>query len=319
MKQRSSLRETFNIDSLAIGIGAVLAGDAAANIHGNAEFFPATICIIFVIFAQLAANSYHRYHDNYKNLGESIDRQILSGSRSVSEIDSKLLYKGASKAFMLLAIIAGCSLIIMGGWWTFPVGLFILAMGWMMVGGAVPVMLTPWSPALTFLLFGPVAVISVCLIQSLQEADPQNIISWFDISPAIFMGCCIGLMAANCDLANNYSNLPLDIRNSRETFTVVFGRRATRILFLINGIIAPGFIVASCFLMAVTNIWLPIIHAVIFMIFSIYIYRLLVTLPRHKLDIVVKLSYLNVFLMGLTASIVSLFVGFPDDSYKVLF
>lgn len=62
--------------SLMLGIGAVLAGMAAAELHGNLEFLPATLCLLFVIFLQLAGNYYYLYYDISRNCGSLIDRNL---------------------------------------------------------------------------------------------------------------------------------------------------------------------------------------------------------------------------------------------------
>lgn len=61
-----------------MGIGCVLMGTACAAIHGNTEVLPATLCIIFVVFMQMAANFYYRYYDVANSCGNDIDSRIAS-------------------------------------------------------------------------------------------------------------------------------------------------------------------------------------------------------------------------------------------------
>ena len=67
-----------------MGIGAVLAGTASAAIRGNTEYMPATLCIIFVVCAQMSANMYYRYYDVTHNCGNNIDEG--NSSKAVREM-----------------------------------------------------------------------------------------------------------------------------------------------------------------------------------------------------------------------------------------
>ena len=317
MRTRPAAWKAMNVKSVMMGIGAVLCGDAAAKLHGNAEFFPASICILFVIFAQLAANTYNRYHDEVKQSGDNVDAHISSHSSSLT--DSPFFLKEISTAMLLLACMTGCSIAAMGGWWTLIVAAFILAFGWLMVGGTTPIIRTPWSPLFTFILFGPLTVISVTLIQSIHEASPEMPVSWFDVAPAIYLGLSAGFMAANCNLASNYATMTQDIRNSRYTFTVTFGRRVTRIVFLINAVIAQAIMAISAFTLHLDHPYLTLIVPAVCLAFDLYIWWEMRTLPRYRLNEVSSLTYINLLLMGLISSIIAIFVGMPDDSHMILF
>lgn len=69
----TGLITTRSQSSLMLGAGAVLSGMAAAALHGNFELLPATLCLLFAIFMQLAGNYYYLYYDESHNSGWSID------------------------------------------------------------------------------------------------------------------------------------------------------------------------------------------------------------------------------------------------------
>lgn len=316
MGKPEPLWKALSFSSLMLGIGAVMGGNASAQVHGNAEFFPASICLFFVIFAQLAANAYHRYNamvllwgNEPKVTQAKLDRDPAYGKF--------LFYRVFSLGLSLMALMAGCCLIAMGGIWFAFVGLLVAVLGWGMIGGKSPLLLSTWGCVFTFILFGPVAVISTSLLQSSHETtDP---LSWFDISPALFMSATIGFMAANAYLVFVYGSYFKQKKLMRETFPATYGRRATRTLFLINSILASGILLFSCFDLALYNRWLGFIPSMGCLGVNIYIWWRMKKDPGHKMLALANWACFNVLLMGCLSSIVSLFVGVPDDSHMHLF
>lgn len=316
MGKPEPLYKALNFSSLMLGIGAVFGGNASAQLHGNAEFFPATICLLFVVFAQLTANAYHRYHAlvEYHHLITAGGNQV-PGSRALH--DKILFYRVFSFGFGLIALMTGCTLVSMGGFWFGLVGAFILIASWAMVGGKSPLLLSTWGFVFTFILFGPVTVISTSMLQSLHEAsDP---LSWFDISPSLYMGAVIGFLAANAYLLYVYGAYFNAKKVMHYTFPALYGRRATRNLFLFNSIAASGIFIWSCFALAVDKPWIGIIPGLLCLLLNIYIWRKMATLPKYKLPELATLGCLNVLLMGIGASIATIWVGIPDDSIMQLF
>lgn len=299
-----------------LGIGAVMAGNASAQVHGNAEFFPATICLLFVIFAQLAANAYHRYTGMVLLKGgvPKFTQAKLNRDPAVEKI---LFYKVFAFGLALLAMMVGCTLIAMGGVWFLFVGILVAVLGWGMVGGKSPLLLSTWGFVFTFLLFGPITVISTTMLQSTHEAS--NPLSWFDISPSLYMSATIGLMAANSYLVCVYGTFYKQKKLMRETFPATYGRRATRNLFLFNSILAAVIFGISCFNIGLDNPWLPLIPDAICLGINLYIRWRMQHHPGHTMMSLATLTFFNVLLMGILASIVALFVGIPDDSYMQLF
>ncbi|MBD5280199.1 MAG: hypothetical protein HDS35_06615 [Bacteroides sp.] len=316
MGKPEPLYKALGVSSLMLGIGAVLSGNAAAQVHGNAEFFPATICLLFVIFTQLAANAYHRYHALLVLKGLTPDSVVrLSGSRGGN--DQLLFYRVFSFGLGILALMTGLTLVAMGGFWFGAIGVFILIASWMLVGGNSPLLLSTWGFGFTFIMFGPVAVISTSLLQSSHEStDPLN---WFDISPAIFMSVVVGFMAANAYLAFVYASYFRSKKMMRFTFTALYGRRATRITYLCFGLVASGLYIWSCFAIGLDKPWFAVVPGLICLGFDIYIWRKMKTSPRHRLASVAELSCLNVLLMGIISSILSIWIGIPDDSKLQIF
>lgn len=314
--KRDPLWKALGFNSLMMGIGAVMGGNSSAQVHGNAEFFPATICLIFVIFAQLSANCYTHYREQLYRMGYNT-RASLRNASSLPGYDKILFYRIFSFGLALIAFMAGCTLVAMGGIWFGIVGVFIVIVAWLMVGGSNPLLLSPWGSAFTFILFGPVAVISTSMLQSTHETtDP---LSWFDISPALFMAGIMGFLCANAYLVYIYGNYHIYKESLGETFTATFGRRATRILVLVNSFLAFGIYVWAAFYLSLANAWLVASPSIICLLINIYIWWQMKYRPKYKQIYLVNLACLNVLLMGVLASIVAYFTGIPDDSYMHVF
>ncbi|MDE6335341.1 MAG: hypothetical protein K2L34_02105 [Muribaculaceae bacterium] len=317
MYRSDPLWKALGFTSLMMGVGAVMAGNSSAQIHGNAEFFPATICLIFVIFAQLAANSYTRYREVLYSMGYNTHIPVYKANNSTPGYDKALFYRVFSVGLGLVSLIAGLTLVSMGGIWFALVGVFILVTAWLMVGGSTPLLLSPWGCVFTFILFGPVTVISTSMLQSAHEAtDP---LSWFDISPALFMSGIVGFMSANAYLVYVYGNYYMYKKTMGDTFTPTFGRKATRVLVLINSFLAFGIYVWASFYLSLDNPWVAAAPSVVCFIFNIYIWWEMKHLPKYKLLTLADLACLNVLIMGVLASIVAAFVGIPDDSHMQVF
>lgn len=317
MNRPETLWQALNCNTLFMGVGAVLAGNASAQIHGNGEFLPMTVCLLFIIFAQLTGNSVYRYHEQVCKWGGINNTDHPNRNATVQGYNKALFYKVSSFVCGMLALMMGLTVISMGGWWFAVVGVFIVIAGWLMTGTSTPMVLSPWSPVFTFILFGPVAVISTSLLESAHEA--QDLFSRFDIGPALYISVIIGLMAANVNLVYNYATYFLFKESQHDTFSGSFGRRTTRIIFLANSVISLILGLVGCFDVSLTMPWLATSPGIICFCVNIYIWYAMKTFPRHELMKVAKWACLNVLLMGITTCIVAWIVGVPDDSHLKLF
>ena len=107
MYRSDPLWKALAFPSLMMGIGAVLAGNSSAQVHGNAEFFPATICLVFVIFAQLAANCYTRYREVLYSMGYDASLPIRKANNTTPGYDKAMFYRVFSFGLALMSLMAG--------------------------------------------------------------------------------------------------------------------------------------------------------------------------------------------------------------------
>lgn len=300
--------------TLFMGAATVISGTAAAALHGNLELLPAILCLIFAIFAQTAANIAHRYIDECRNAGENIDDKI-SGT-SESGLPTSLILKEGFMSATFLAGMIGCSIATMTGWWAFAWGLLIFVLAWAAYTGPTLIK-TPWGLLITFILFGPLGVIGTSLVQSLHEAT--NPLGWYDLSPALYLSGVVGLMAVNCHLTYNFSSYHQDQRNQKRTFSIVFGRKSTRVLFLANSLIWFALMLAMCVNLHPQRWGLDMIAAVISIIINGYIWNKMRTTSRHLSKQLVLLSIINITGMAITNLIFFIVTGAPDDSRMIFF
>lgn len=300
--------------SLMMGVGAVFAGTACAALRGNTEYLPATLCLLFVLFAQLGANFYYQHYDDKYNLGSAIDSQI-SSQESLSTRFS--MQKEASSGLLMVALMIGATLAAMAGWWVIVVGAFILVTGWLSCAGSMPLLRTPFGPICSFILFGPVAVVSTSLIQSMHEAEQP--VNWFDITPALYMSIVIGLMCVNCTLMYAYSTYVKDLRNAKASFATKFGRKVTRICYLVNGLIYTGVTVFMCLSLDLDMMGLDMLPSTICFIIDIYVWYKMRVTPRYQAHTLINITNLNVLIMGVLSFIIFEFTGIPDDSHLTFF
>lgn len=286
----------------------MLAGTACASLTGNSELLPASLCILFVVFAQLSANFYYRYHDLRYHCGTDIDRRIRQHATNAP----LNVLREASFAMLLLAVMIGCVIATMGGWWTVIVGLFIFIATYLTCGGSAPLLRTPFGPVSSFILFGPVCVLSTCLLQVTHEE--KELVNWSYMVPALYMSVIIGLMAVNATLLYGYANYMSDLRNSKVTLSGAIGRKASRMVVLVNGFLYTIITIAMCVQLDLHLNGVDMIPSFLCLGVDLYIWWQMKALPRHELGKLVDLGNFNVFLMGLLSYIVYEITGATDIS-----
>lgn len=313
MSPNETIFSHLRFSSLMMGIGAVLGGTACAALYGLTEVLPASLCIIFTAFAQMAGNMSYRYYDVTHPAG--MDRN----SRSVNEnrkAPGVFLKEGAVVCSMI-AIMCSLAIVTMGGWWTIIAGVFVVALGWLGMAGNPPLLRTPSGILLPFILFGPVCVICTSLLQ-VQHDNPAPL-SWCQIVPALYMSIVIGLMCVNATMLYSYANFYHDRRVGKETFVAMIGRKATQTLFLVNGVVYTAVSVCMCIQLELPLNGLEMMPSVLCFILDIYIWWQMITRQRHQLQGLVDIGNFNVLLMGLLSFIIFELTGTPDLSQMTFF
>lgn len=308
------LYKASNPPTLVLGISTALAGTGAAAVHGNLEVIPAIFCLLFAFFAEVAANLCHRYYDARYGFGEN-DTDKLYQTDSHKEVS--LIIQGGMIAATILAAMSGLALMTMAGWWTLVVAILLLMVVVICNIGPRPVNRTPAYLIATFVTFGPLGVVATTMMQSQHYA--KTLLNWFDLGPAVYMGLCIGFLAVNVHLMHNYRSVADDRRNGKSTFTALFGRRASRILYFINGLLFVVIAVGSSILEDYPD-W-KIYSALPILSFTVNCYVAWRMTKKREVEInrLLRVTDLNLLLFSLLALVELIILGLPDDSTTTFF
>lgn len=306
---------SLGLPSLVIGVSSVLAGIAAALIHGNFELLPATLCILFSCAAQMTSNATHRYYDSRYNLGENIDDGIIDNCDTELRVTPML--RECSVSLLMITSMLGLAISAMAGWWALAVGIGMLLLGLANTAGPNPLGRTPYSPLSSFLFFGPVAVIGTSLVQSGHEASV--VFNWYDLEPALYMAGSMGLFAVNCHILHDYANYERDLRNSKRTLPVASGRRTARTLVAANGAAILLLSVLLCSTCHMFHWGLVMTTPLACTLFNTWIARRMRTADQSETLRLQRYCSLNMFAYAALGMILFAVLGVPDDSTMTFF
>lgn len=296
-----------------VGAGCTLAGMGAASLYGNLKVLPATLCLCFAAFAQLSANMANRYFDERNFLGGSIDQKISTEPQPTAS----WMLKECAVSMFLLAIMVGLAILTMCGWWVLPIGIFIIIAGWMCCNGAAPLMRTPFSPFIAFVMFGPVCVISTYLVQTVPDAIRP--VGWDEVEPAVYISVAYGLLAANSNIVYNYAQYYSHLRNCRSSLVTEIGRRNSRFLFLVLSVLMFCTALVMCLTLDLHLRGLDFSPAFVALGINIYIWYKMRTLPRYQLPQLIDVANFNVLITALLCFIIFSITGRPDDNPSTYF
>jgi 1,4-dihydroxy-2-naphthoate polyprenyltransferase len=208
--------------TLPAAIAPVTLGSAlAAHVH-HFQLFPALLCGVFALLAQIGANFANDYFD-YRRGADAPGR--LGPTRAVAAgLISPAAMLGATFIALALAAAAGSGLIFYGGWPMIIIGGASLLAALAYTGGPYPLAYHGLGEACALVFFGFVAVLGT---YDVQAGWPAPLIAWL-------AAAACGLLAANILLVNNIRDLATDARAGKRTLTVRYGRRFAHRLFFGN-------------------------------------------------------------------------------------
>lgn len=292
--------------TLWIGVSSVIAGSAAAVAHGNFVLLPALACLIFCIFAQLFSNLTHRYFDDKHGYGEN----AADGIHYCDDLDRPVSYvlSEAMKVTGIIAAMAGLAILAFAGWWAMVIALVLIVLVVLTNLGPKPLSRTALYPVVTFILFGPIAVIGTCLIQS--EASAKNMLSWWDLEPAVIMSIIIGLMAMNGHLIYGAFHVSSKLYSSRTSF---FGKYARHAYIVLTVVIVLGYGVCQILVPILMDLrdkpWLYLIVPAISLTLGFVSLR--DTLRPGTAHKAWHLGILNMMLAAVLSFIILAIIGYP--------
>lgn len=218
--------EAMRLRTLPVSLAGVLYAVGLGVSTGHFRIFPALLCFLFALLAQIASNFANEYYD----FKAGLDRAGREGPRrGVTEGDiTPAAMKYATFATLGTACVLGCLLVaLFGQWWMVGVGI-LTALGVMAYStGPYPLSHHGLGEVAVICFFG---IIPVCLTYLLLGGSYGG---WL-----LAASIGIGLMGANVLIVNNYRDADDDRAVGKQTLAVRLGRKAMAAVYLANGFLA---------------------------------------------------------------------------------
>lgn len=290
--------------SLIIGVGAVMAGLTASVIRGGISVFPAIMTLIFGMLLQISANLYHGYADLNYSAGENISGMQDRGARSFNSSRVQLI-KIVANGFGILALTAGFSLFAFVGWIGIAYMAVIILILYFYFAGPKPIVRTQWSIAVTFLLFGPVAVSGTAIIQNPVSSD------WL---PVAIYSMINGLLAANAHIAIQYLRYEEDRRNDKKTLMTERGGSLTRFVYLGNIFLVCLILVIRPCAVDFVSPWVGVILAICLLLSSAWVFTMM---HRNPIKVSRMVRTVTMYQYILVIIVLMCIVMYSVDEFRV--
>ena len=239
--------EAMRLRTLPVSLAGVIMAWGFNSLNNNFNITPAILCLLFALLAQISSNFANEYYD----FKAGLDRKGREGPRrGVTEGDiTPQAMKIATYGTLALAGIIGCSLIVYGGWWLLPIGIFIALGAMAYSAGPYPLSRHGLGEVAVLFFFGIIPVNLTYYVQSLE----WNI-------DVLLASISIGLMGANVLIVNNYRDYDDDKAVNKRTLAVIFGRNTVSNLYLFNGYIAVALMTATWISLPLWTLIIPVAY-----------------------------------------------------------
>lgn len=312
------IKRRADLQSLMLSAGTVFAGTAAAVIRGNMEILPATVCLLFALFAQLGSNLYHFYAVMRGNKGSSDPISRTPAKINATERAIRMLREG-SIGCVIISGMLGLAIISM----TSPVWILLIAAAVIFAGAYImdaypKVYRSPLSLLVTFIILGPVGVMATAFVQYQYEA-PIFSFSTYDSLPSMIIGVTMGFLACSHHIVTSYYYSAIDAVPERPSIIRSCGRGGSRFMVGLFGMLAFVALLLTVFWFGFPRPLLAAIPGFIAFCINTYIAIRLNHAGVGELNFLNTLSLVNFLLAGLLSFVLWWAIGAPDDSMRVLF
>tara|TARA_B100001029_G_C15062459_1_gene459757 strand:- start:1060 stop:1941 length:882 start_codon:yes stop_codon:yes gene_type:complete len=215
----------FRLKTLPAAIAPIIIGLSYAYQSGIFNPFVAFFTLLASILIQIGTNLANDVFDFEKGT----DTEERLGPKRVTQaglLTSKQVKKAMIISF-LLALLIGLYLSLIGGWPIVIIGSFAIISGIAYTGGPYPLGYHGLGDLFVFIFFGIVAVPGTFYLQGGELFD----------SFAIILGIIMGLMADCILIVNNIRDADNDIKTGKNTLTVIFGKKISKLQYSIFVII----------------------------------------------------------------------------------
>ena len=309
------MRRKADMQSLLTGAGTVFAGTAAAVIRGHMELLAASVCLIFVVITQLGCNLYRCYLSMQKDLDRNSHKRLSLEPVDNNPMSLRLLREGSTSC-LIISLTLGLTLMTMaeGIWWSLVVGVIIYGSCYVISKDSF--VYFKWVPLmLTFLPFGPVAVMGTSLLQ-FQHEVPHAVWCLYDMAPSGYMGLSMGLLACSYHLVMGCYHVSIDTcDDSRQ---VMPGKRLATLVGLF-GLLSFGVAAWMVYDLELSHPLIAIAPGVFSLVLNTHIaFNLsrggVVGLRHYN-----TLAQINFFTTGLLYFILWWVIGDPNESLRIFF
>ncbi|MDE6294998.1 MAG: hypothetical protein K2M03_02935 [Muribaculaceae bacterium] len=317
------VKHKCNVHSLWMSVGTVLAGTSAAVIRGNMEVMPAVLCLLFGVFAQMTANFYHAWYEMKSASERAFTKESLiyedENDESGNPFMIRVLREACFSSFIIsLAIGLGILAIAHQPWWFIIMGAFIYGQFVLLHLGKHPLINTPVAMVMTFLIFGPVGVISTSLIQSQVEAQ-RSIWALFDTAPSLFIGVGAGFLALTVHYIFSFANYLMSPDYNKFNLTRLVGPRAMIAMTFLNGVLMFVSIAAMVLMLRIDRPLLAVLPAFIGLIINTWVATQMYRGAKGDVRTMCLVSIANYVITFGLMLLVYWLISPPDDSYHVIF
>lgn len=211
--------------TLTASFSPVLLGTALAFHDNGFRLFPALLCLLVAMLAQVASNFANDYFD-YKKGADRADR--LGPARAVASgwiSPRAMLY--ATLGTLALACFFGTFLLYYGGWELIGVGMAIVLFALAYTAGPFPLAYNGLGDVCVLIFFG---IIPVCFTYYVQAQTCT-----LDV---FLLSLALGFLSVNILVVNNYRDYEQDKLSSKHTTIVLFGKKFGLLFYLFNCLLA---------------------------------------------------------------------------------
>lgn len=213
--------------TLAAAVTPVVVGSAVAWYLGSFRIVPATLCLLFAVLMQAAANLINDLID-YKKGSDGEDRLGPLRATAQGWITPEAMKKGIIAVVGVACLIGLATLLFTSKKWELiGTGIACVVFAYLYTSGPYPLSYNGWGDIAVVVFFGVVPVTMTCLVQA--EVCPTFCI-WLSIGVGIAINCLL--------VVNNYRDRDTDKASGKRTIIVKLGEPFGRYFYLGNGLAA---------------------------------------------------------------------------------
>lgn len=206
--------------TLPAAVCPVIVGTAMAVADKEFKCFPALAALVGALLLQIGVNLANDYFDYKKGVDTSERvgpiRVTYSGLIPTAHVKSAMVI-----TFVLVALV-GIYLILVGGWPILTAGIASITAALAYSGGPYPLASHGLGDLFVFIFFGLVAVCGTYYVQSLRLT-----------SLVLLTAVPVGMLITAILVVNNLRDITTDRLAGKNTLAVRFGKRGTRIEYLL--------------------------------------------------------------------------------------